>query len=78
MLIRRLVTDPRVPSRGRLVAFLTAAWVASRKASGGAVGDLRLALTDLPGLLARLSVDEEVTVREAATFALTVLAEDAD
>jgi len=78
MLIRRLVTDPRVPGRGRLVAFLTAAWVASRKASGGAVGDLRLALTDLPGLLARLSVDEEVTVREAATFALTVLAEDAD
>ena len=76
--IRRLVTDPRVPGRDRLVAFLTAAWVGSRKASGGAVDDLRLALTDLPGLLARLSVDEDAAVREAATFALTVLAEGAD
>ena len=72
-LIRGLVTDPRVPGRARLVAFLTAAWVAARDASGGGVEDLRRALTDLPMLFAHLASDPDPTVREAATLAITMV-----
>ena len=71
--VRRLVVDSRVPGRGRLVAFLAAAWVAAGNAGGDGAEELRHAMTGFPELLSRLASDEDAAVREAATFALTMV-----
>jgi tetratricopeptide (TPR) repeat protein len=79
MRIRRLALDSRVPGRDRLVAFLTASWIAARDGGGEHVDGLRRTVADVPVLLARLAAsDPDVVVREAASFGLGITGSGSD